>query len=109
MSTRSSAAANQNPFFGITITEKLGKTNHALWKAQVLSAIRGARFEGHITGKTPAPATELEQSSSAGAVTKKPNLAYEDWYANDQLVLGLLFTTIGKEAFAQIVACTTAA
>jgi hypothetical protein len=28
-----------NPFFGVAIIEKLGKTNHAMWKAQVLAAV----------------------------------------------------------------------
>ena len=50
-----SSSTNANTFFGFQVTEKLSKTNHALWRAQVLAAIRGARYEGHINGKTKAP------------------------------------------------------
>jgi hypothetical protein len=40
-----------------TISEKLNKTNHAIWKAQILVVLRGARLEGHLTGVTKAPPT----------------------------------------------------
>jgi hypothetical protein len=52
----SSSAVVISPFMGVTITEKLGKTNHAMWKAQILAAVKGARMVGHLTGATPAPA-----------------------------------------------------
>lgn len=47
--------AATNPFGGNTISEKLAKNNYALWKAQVLASVRGARLEGHLTGTTAAP------------------------------------------------------
>jgi hypothetical protein len=56
----SAAAATSNLFFGIQISEKLTKTNHVLWQAQVLTAICGARVEGHITGKIVAPNIEID-------------------------------------------------
>jgi hypothetical protein len=42
-----------NPLVGIAISEKLSKTNHAMWKTQILAAVRGARLVGHLTGETP--------------------------------------------------------
>jgi hypothetical protein len=48
-----------NPPIGFAVLEKLGKSNHALWQAQVLAAIRGAWLEGHLIGSCPAPATEI--------------------------------------------------
>jgi hypothetical protein len=44
-----------NPLMGIAITEKLGKSNHAMWKAQILAAVRGSRMVGHLTGASPPP------------------------------------------------------
>jgi hypothetical protein len=52
----SSFNIDASPLVGVTVTKKLGKTNHAIWKAQILAAVRGARLVGHLTGATPAPA-----------------------------------------------------
>lgn len=38
-----------------------------------------------------------------------PNPAYEEWYAWDQQVLGLIFSSVGKDALMQIAAAKTAA
>jgi len=65
-----SSSSLSNPLFGVQITEKLSKSNHALWKAQVLSTIRGPRLEGFINGKTVAPAAEVEGKDSAGKTTQ---------------------------------------
>jgi hypothetical protein len=35
----SSSAMPGNPWFGNAVTEKLSRTNHAMWKAQVLATI----------------------------------------------------------------------
>ena len=59
-----------NPFLGYQITEKLNKINHALWWAQVLAAVRGARMESHITGKSQAPAAEVEEKKSDDTTVK---------------------------------------
>ncbi|CAO2196137.1 unnamed protein product [Urochloa humidicola] len=104
-----SSSNSSNPLLGVQITEKLSKTNHALWKAQVLTAIRGARMEGHITGKTGAPAAEVEEKQNDGTVVKVSNPAFEEWFARGQQVLGLLFTSVGKDVLAQIAAAPTAA
>jgi allophanate hydrolase subunit 2 len=76
----STAAAVSNLFFGIQISERLTKTNHALWRAQVLTAIRGARLQGHIDGKTVAPDAEIDVKKGE-VLTKEPNPTYEEWFA----------------------------
>jgi hypothetical protein len=40
-------------------TEKLIKTNHSVWYAQVRAAIRGARLMGHLTGESKLPPAEV--------------------------------------------------
>lgn len=104
----SSSASTTNPLFGVQITEKLSKTNHALWKEQVLSTIRGARLEGFINGKTVAPAAEIQEKAADGKLVNLPNPAHDEWFAQDQQVLGFLFTSVNKEVFAQIAGATTA-
>ena len=73
----SSSNSSTNFFSGIDVLEKLGKVNHALWKAEVRSAIRGARLQGHITGDTKAPEEELV-ATVEGKVEKRPNPAFEE-------------------------------
>jgi hypothetical protein len=95
-------------FFVIQISEKLNKNNHALWRPQVLAAIRGARLEGHINGKTPAPPAEID-IKKGDDVLKEPNPTYDEWFALDQQILGFIFTSVTKEILGQIAASTTAA
>jgi hypothetical protein len=104
-----SSSNPSNPLFGIKIEEKLNKNNHALWEAHVLAAIRGARMEGHISGKTRAPDAEIDGKDSDGKTIKVPNPAYEEWYAQDQQILGFIFSSVSKEVFIQIVASQTVA
>jgi hypothetical protein len=92
MATGSSITTN--PFFGF---KKLSKTNHALWKAQILAVIRGARYEGHINGKTEAPDAEVVEKATDDTTVTNPNPAFETWYARDQQILGLILSNIGKE------------
>lgn len=54
-----SSSVNDNLLSGQSITEKLTKHNHALWKAQVQSDVRGARLQGHLTIAAAAPDVEL--------------------------------------------------
>jgi hypothetical protein len=83
----SNAVAASNLFFGIQISEKLNKTNYALWKAQVLTTIRDARLEGHINGKIVALAAEIEIKQGDNII-KQTNPEYEEWFARNQQVLG---------------------
>ncbi|KAF8649470.1 hypothetical protein HU200_064314 [Digitaria exilis] len=57
----SSNSSYANPLLVTLITKKLNKTNHVLWKAHVLTAIHGARLQGHIVGKTDAPASKIDE------------------------------------------------
>jgi hypothetical protein len=50
------ASSSTNPTAGTNfshnITEKLTKSNHVLWKAQVMSSIRGAQMEPFLDADT---------------------------------------------------------
>lgn len=62
----------------------------------MLTVICNARMEGHITGKTGAPEAEIDEKQTDNKIVKAPNPAYEEWFALDQQVLGLIFTSVGK-------------
>jgi hypothetical protein len=44
------------------MSEKLGKNNHQMWRAQVLSALRGAQLTGYINPTTQPPPSFLPPS-----------------------------------------------
>ena len=48
-----------NPLSAGAVPEMLTKSNHSIWEAQVLSAVRGARLYGHLTGASASPVTEI--------------------------------------------------
>jgi hypothetical protein len=50
----SSSSTPSNPLLAQP-TEKLAKTNHAIWFAQVRATIRGAKLLGYLTGDSKAP------------------------------------------------------
>ena len=62
----SSSSSPSNPLVLQPVTEKLTKNNHALWKAQVRAAIRGARLQGYLTGACKMPAAEVIQKGTDG-------------------------------------------
>lgn len=101
----SSSTAIMNPPIGIIITKKLSKNNHGV---QVLTAIRGARLVGHLTGVATTPAA-VNDGKEGDKIVKVANLAYEEWYTTDQQVLGFVLASLTKEVLPQVSAKETAA
>ena len=105
----SSSSSTANPLLGQPVTEKLTKSNHALWHAQVRAAIRGARLMGYLTGVTKMPPETITRKDAAGKEEEVPNPALEDWEATDQQVLSNLLSSVSKEILTQVATCKTAA
>jgi hypothetical protein len=80
-SSSNNGGLNMLPMIAQPISEKL---NHLTWRAQVLAAIRGARLEGFLTGKTEALAAEIVSKDNDGKTIKTPNPTHESWLAQDQ-------------------------
>jgi len=102
----SSSNSSTNFLSGQAVSEKLGKLNHALWKAEVRSAIRGARLQAHITVATKAPEEELVATKAPeeelvatvdGKQEKRPNPAFEEWEAKDQQVSSVIAHQGGED------------
>jgi hypothetical protein len=83
------------------ILEKLGKSNHATWRTQVLATLRSARLEGYVTGKKEALVEEIEDKVD-GKKVMVPNSKYEDWLAADQQVFSFLLASVSKEILIRI-------
>jgi len=104
-----SSSAASNLLLGQPIAEKLTKSNHALWKAQVRAAVRGARLQGYLTGASQPPAAELVTKGADDKEIRVPNPALEDWEATDQQVLSYLLNSLSKDILSQVATCATAA
>jgi hypothetical protein len=97
-------------------TEKLAKTNHALWFAQVRTAIRGAKLLGYLTGDSRAPpvtisklgADDKEVMDATGKVIMIKNLDFKDWDTTDHQVLSCLLGLLSKDILVQVSSCNTA-
>jgi len=105
----SSSSAPANSPLGQPVSEKLTRSNYALWLAQVRAAIRGARLMGYLTSAAKAPPAKITRKASDGKEETVLNPALEDWEATDQQVLSYLLSSISKEVLMQVTMCTTAA
>jgi hypothetical protein len=84
--------SSSNPLITHPVSEKLTRTNYAIWEVHVRAAMRGCRLIGHLTGTTPV--TEKEIADAGGKKTS--NSAFEEWDARDQQVLSYLLSSISK-------------
>jgi hypothetical protein len=116
-SSSSSLTTPTNSLLTHPVTEKLTKSNHALWHAQVRPAIRGAKLLGFLTGETKAPPATLPKKGTDGKdlkdahgkIIEEPNPSFDDWDATDQQVLSYLLVSLSKDVLLQVSSCTTAA
>ncbi|KAF8746764.1 hypothetical protein HU200_013333 [Digitaria exilis] len=72
------------------------------------AASAGYYDDSHIVGKTDAPACKIDEKQANGKLVKVPNPAYEDLFAQDHQVVGLIFSSVGKDVFLQITNMFTA-
>lgn len=108
MSASSSLAPAGASPFGVPVTEKLGKNNYLLWKAQVLPAVRGAQMFGYLDGTVVIPPQEVNVKDG-DKIAKGPNPEYAQWVAADQQVLGYMMSSLSRDVLAQVVTVSTAA
>jgi hypothetical protein len=93
------------PAVGYPVTEKLAKNNHPLWRAQVLSALRGAQVASHFDGSIKAPEKEIPKSATQADLV--PNPEYEKWEVRDQQVLNYLLSSLSRDILVQIIPVDT--
>ncbi|XP_012700229.1 uncharacterized protein LOC105914105 [Setaria italica] len=102
------SSSNQNshsPFPSSAITEKLGRTNFVTWHAQVRSAVRGARLQGHLDDTVPPPPKTIKDKEDR----EIENPVFDDWDAKDQQVLSFLLSALSKDILAHAARAQTAA
>jgi hypothetical protein len=85
----SSSVAPAAPSIAFSVSKKLTRNNHPLWRAQVLAAIRGAQLASFISPTTKPPSPFLDPGDDKKA-KPKPNPNYDPWVAKDQQVLSFI-------------------
>lgn len=93
------ASAAAQPI-GFPVTEKLTRSNHAMWKPQVWSALRGAQLAGYVDGTIKEPAKTVAKSATDNE--QVPNPAYATWEAHDQQVLHYLLASLSRDILLQV-------
>jgi hypothetical protein len=93
----SSSSNIVNSLLGQAVSEKLTKSNHVLWNAQVRATIRGERLIGFLTGDAKAPDEKIKSKGADVHEVEVPNPYYENWEATDQQVLSYLLASLSKD------------
>jgi hypothetical protein len=96
MTLPSSSAASAAISLGfLLVTEKLSRNNHQMWKAQVLSALRGAQVASYIDPVVQPPPLFLPLKDDKKE--EEPPIAnpeFAQWVAKDQQVMSYLLTSL---------------
>jgi hypothetical protein len=90
------------------VSEKLTRGNHTVWKAQVVTALRGAQLYGFLDGISITPAAQIKANVGSDE-EDVPNPAFVVWKAQEQQVLSYLLSSVSRDILVQITALPTAA
>jgi hypothetical protein len=63
------------------VSEKLTRENYILWKAQVLTTIRGARLDEFLDGSASVPNKTIQVEQADKTRKDEENPTYTLWYA----------------------------
>lgn len=86
----------------LPVSKKLTRSNHPLWRAQVLSSIRGAQLGDFIAPNTQPPSQFLEKKGADDKEPPIPNPDYATWVAKDRQYSNYLLSNLGREILAQV-------
>jgi hypothetical protein len=90
------------------VSKKLARGNHTVWKAQVVTALRGAQLYSFLDGTSIAPAAQIKANVGSDE-ENVPNFAFVVWKAQEQQVLSYLLSFVSRDILVQIAALSTAA
>jgi hypothetical protein len=91
-----SSAPGASVSIGYPVTEKLAKNNFPLWRAEVMTALRGAQVAHLISADALVLAKEIARSADK-PIEMIPNPEYDNWVAKDQQVLNYMLSSISRE------------
>jgi hypothetical protein len=95
MAFNSSSSSTASAILLQPIFEKLTRANFPVWKALVMSALRGAQLHQFLDGKTEFPEKELTLEDKK---MKIPNPDYVRVAAKEQQVLNYLLSSLSRDS-----------
>lgn len=87
METAANSKKNDIP---TSIPVKLGRKNFPLRRSLVLPVIRGCKLDGYMLGANECP----QEFVIAADLGNTKNLSFEEWVADDQMLLGWLLNSM---------------
>jgi hypothetical protein len=87
---------------------RLEAGNFNLWKGIVLPNLAGAGLHRHLDATAVVPAKTITEGDGDKAVTI-PNPQYDNWWTQDQRLIGLLLGSMEPNIANQLIGCQTAA
>uniref|UniRef100_A0A2N9H277 Retrotransposon Copia-like N-terminal domain-containing protein n=1 Tax=Fagus sylvatica TaxID=28930 RepID=A0A2N9H277_FAGSY len=88
------------------VTIKLTRDNYLLWKAQIVSYLRGQHLFGFLDGSRLAPLQSLTITTD-GTSKLQPNPDFQAWLVQNQMILSALISSLTENILAYVVKCTT--
>jgi hypothetical protein len=88
------------------VTIKLTRDNYLLWKAQIVSYLRGQHLFGFLDGSRPVPLQSLTVTTD-GTLKLQPNPDFQAWLVQNQMILSALISLLTENILAYVVKCTT--
>ena len=98
MTTTANSKKNDLP---TSVSVKLDRNNFPLWRSLVLPVIRGCKLDGYLLGTKECPQEFITTVNS----NKTKNPSFEEWVADDQMLLGWLLNSMTTNIVTQLMHC----
>jgi hypothetical protein len=82
---------------------KLAKDNYMAWQFQLPAYLRGQDVYGFIVGTILPPAQLIINSATTPEATMITNPDYLSWYQQDQLIIGVIVSTLSDSYVTHVV------
>jgi hypothetical protein len=96
-----SSPSLSGPSIGNAIIVRLSRDNFFLRRAQTAPVLHGHQLFGYVDGSIMAPAKTITEGSGHSAI-QVANPKYAHWYAQDQIILSALVTSMNDGMLGQM-------
>jgi hypothetical protein len=91
------------------VSEKLTRSNFVVWKAQVLTVLRGAQLTEFLDSSNLALAEKLKVKVQKEKAKEVLNPAFASWKTQEQQVISYLLTFVSRDVLIQVATLPSAA
>lgn len=101
ITTMTTATNSKKNDLSTSVSVKLDRNNFSLWRSLVLPVTRGCKLDGYILGTKECP----QEFITAADSNKTKNPSFEEWVADDQMLLGWLLNSMTIDIATQLMHC----